>query len=184
MQMSEGNGLLVVECGGDRPGLHRDASHNHSGSIDGDRSRDTRNDEKLAIDPKSTNDRREGIVIQSRGQRQLRAAQGPQLLAGIALCRIDVLVCAELPCSRFLVRAARDDHDAVTHLSCELDSEMAEAAHALDGYCLAGRDVGMLQAGEDGGAGAEQRRELGSIAISGHADSGLGPNKAVLGDYT
>ena len=143
----------------------------------------TRQNQQLAQHPKSLQQQRHRIRAGRRSHDQRRSPQLLQLLARIAFAGIDVLTRAQLPREGFLLRVARQGHDAVAEAACVLDGEVAEAAETLDRDRGSGGDVHVADGIEAGHAGAEDGCVFRGVDVGGGADGGFGAKDAVFGVY-
>ena len=91
------------------------------------------------------------------------------------------MVRAQFPGQRFFVCSPADRDGAETHLACELNSQMTQAADALHRNQVAGPGPGMTHGIENCNPGAHQRRGVISGKVIGYGRDRFGGDHDILG---
>ncbi len=113
-------------------------------------------DHELAVGAESVDELGHGFGAGCGGQDYLCSAEFLEFFGGLGGFAVDVDVGSEFLCEGCVFGAASDGCDLVAELGGELDSEVAEAADALDCDEVGGERAAVAEGVEGGDSGAEE----------------------------
>src|SRR5258708_24673299 len=125
-------------------------------------------DRQCAVWPQAVDQRRHRFAAGSGSENRARAAKLPQFSRRIRRGAVDINISAQLFRKRG-IRAAADGGDAIAGFLCELNSQVAEPAHSLDGNKVARQRAAVTQSVEGGKSRAHQRSGFSVAERFGHA---------------
>ena len=151
----------------DDPALNRSTSSNELYRCDLDGIKCHTDHHELAVRPQTVDQLRHRFRTRSCRQNYLRAAQLLQFLSGVGRFAVDVHARSEFLCECRVFGSAPDRRDLITKLVRELNSEMTQTADTLHRNQVAGQRAAVPQRIVRGNSGAEQRRGVTSLRLSG-----------------
>ena len=143
--------------------------------------RHTRKNQQLPADAQTVLQRLNDLWIGRRNDDERSTTHLLQRFARVLLAAIDILVCSEVGGKLALGIAAGQGNGLVAHLACVLDRQMAKTSQALNGNDVAGGDVHLAHAVEDGHASTEKGCVVGRFDVGWNVDGSFHTDDAVLG---